>query len=38
MPVVFGFLIDVTGTFQASVLSVAVLAGVTFILGSKVSE
>jgi len=38
MPVVFGFLIDVTGTFQASVLSVAVLAGVTFILGSRVSE
>jgi cyanate permease len=38
MPVVFGFLIDVTGTFQLSVLSVAVLAGVTFILGSRVSE
>jgi len=38
MPVVFGFLIDVTGTFQASVLSVAVLAGVTFILGSRLSE
>jgi len=38
MPVVFGFLIDATGTFQASVLSVAVLAGVTFILGSRVSE
>jgi cyanate permease len=38
MPVVFGFLIDVTGTFQASVLSVAVLAGVTFTLGSRVSE
>jgi cyanate permease len=38
MPVVFGFLIDVTGTFEASVLSVAVLAGVTFTLGSRVSE
>jgi CP family cyanate transporter-like MFS transporter len=38
MPVVFGFLIDVTGTFQASVLSVAVLAGVTFTLGSRVTE
>jgi cyanate permease len=38
MPVVFGFLIDVTGRLQASVLSVAVLAGVTFILGSRVSE
>lgn len=38
MPVVFGFLIDLTGTFQASMLSVAVLAGVTFILGSRVRE
>lgn len=38
MPIVFGFLIDVTGTLQASVLSVAALAGVTFILGSRVSE
>ncbi len=38
MPVVFGFLIDVTGTFQASVLSVAVLAGVIFTLGSRVTE
>jgi len=38
MPVLFGFLIDVTGTFQASVLCVAVLAGATFILGSRVSE
>jgi len=38
MPVLFGFLIDLTGTFQASVLSVAVLAGITFILGSRVSE
>ncbi len=38
MPVVFGFLIDVTGTFQTSVLSVALLAGVTFTLGSTVSE
>jgi cyanate permease len=38
MPVVFGFLIDVTGTLKASVLSVALLAVVTFILGSRVSE
>lgn len=38
MPVVFGFLIDVTGTFQLSVLFVAALAGVTFILGSRVSR
>ena len=38
MPVVFGFLMDVTGTSHASLLSVAALAGVTFILGSRVSE
>ena len=38
MPVVFGFLIDATGTFQASVLFVAVLAGFTFVLGSRVRE
>jgi cyanate permease len=38
MPVGFGFLMDVTGTFQASVLSVAALAGVTFILGSRASR
>ena len=36
MPVVFGFLIDATGTFKASVLFVAVLTGVTFIPGSRV--
>ncbi len=38
MPVLFGFLIDVTSTYHASVFSVAVLAGVVFILGSRVSE
>jgi len=38
MPVVFGFLIDVTGTFHASILAVALLAGITFILGSRVSQ
>ena len=38
MPVVLGFLIDVTGTFQASVVSIAVLTGVTFVVGSRVSE
>jgi nitrate/nitrite transporter NarK len=38
MPVIFGFLIDVTGTFYASVVSVAVLAAGTFILGSRVGE
>jgi CP family cyanate transporter-like MFS transporter len=38
MPVVFGLLIDVTGTFHLSLLSVALLVGVTFILGSLVGE
>jgi len=38
MPVLFGFLIDVTRTYQMSVLSVALLASVTFILGSIFSE
>jgi len=35
MPVIFGLLIDYTGTFQASVFSVAALAGITFVLGSR---
>lgn len=38
MPVLFGFLIDVTGTYHASVFSVAALAGFVVILGSRVSE
>jgi cyanate permease len=38
MPVLFGFLIDMTGTFQASILSVALLAGITFIIGSRSSH
>lgn len=38
VPVVFGYLIDVTGTFQASVIVVALVAGLTFILGSRLSE
>ena len=38
MPVLFGFLIDVTGTFHASVLMVAAIAGVALILGSRLSE
>ncbi|MFH1756536.1 MAG: MFS transporter [Pseudomonadota bacterium] len=37
MPVIFGLLIDFTGTFQASVFSVAALAGITFIVGSRVN-
>lgn len=35
MPVVFGLLIDVTGTFHASVLSVAALSAITLIIGSR---
>ena len=38
MPVTFGLLIDVTGTFRVSLLFVAVVVGVTFILGSRVRE
>ncbi|MBE9514150.1 MAG: MFS transporter [Chloroflexi bacterium] len=38
MPVVFGYLIDVTGTFQTSVLCVAAVAGVAFTLGSRASN
>jgi cyanate permease len=34
MPVVFGWLIDLTGTFQASVFFVALVAGATFLLGA----
>lgn len=35
MPVIFGLLIDATGTFYASVLTVAALSGVTLILSSS---
>ena len=38
MPVLFGFLIDVTGTFHASVIMVGAVAGITFIFGSRLSE
>ena len=34
MPVVFGWLIDLTGNFQASVFFVALVAGATFLLGA----
>jgi cyanate permease len=34
MPVVFGWLIDLTGTFQASLFFVALVAGATFLLGA----
>ncbi len=38
MPVIFGLLIDVTGTFHASIFAVAALAGITFTLGSRVKS
>jgi CP family cyanate transporter-like MFS transporter len=38
MPVIFGLLIDYTGTFHASVFSVAALSGVPFILGSRARQ
>jgi len=38
MPVVFGLLIDLTGTLQASIFSVAALSGVTFILGARATR
>jgi len=34
MPVVFGWLIDLTGTFESSVSFVALVAGATFLLGA----
>jgi cyanate permease len=34
MPMVFGWLIDLTGTFRASVFFVALVAGATFLLGA----
>jgi cyanate permease len=34
MPIVFGWLIDLTGTFRASVFFVALVAGATFLLGA----
>ncbi len=34
MPVVFGWLIDITGGFEVSIVSVAALAGITFIGGT----
>ncbi|MGD0625195.1 MAG: hypothetical protein ABSB32_10805 [Thermodesulfobacteriota bacterium] len=38
IPVVFGLLIDFTGTFHASVFSVAAPSGITFLLGSRLSQ
>jgi len=35
MPVLFGYLIDVTGTYVASLVSVALVAGIGFVLGAK---
>ena len=38
MPVLFGYLIDVTGTFQASLFAIAALVGILLIVGSRMSE
>ncbi len=38
MPVLFGYLIDVTGTFQASMFTLAALVGILLIVGSSISE
>jgi len=38
MPVLFGFLIDVTSTYYASIFSVATLVGATFIICSRIKE
>jgi nitrate/nitrite transporter NarK len=38
IPVVFGLLIDFTGTFHASVFSVATPSGITFVLSSRLSQ
>lgn len=38
MSVLFGYLIDITGTFHVSVLTVAALAGIAFFLGSIIKE
>jgi cyanate permease len=38
MPVVFGYLIDVTGTFYASIFAVAALSCVTLILSASVHK
>ncbi len=38
MPILFGYLIDLTGAFQTSILCVAAIAGITFIAGSRARE
>jgi cyanate permease len=38
MPVFFGYLIDVTGTFQASLFTIAALVGIMLVIGSRMSE
>ncbi len=38
MPAIFGYLIDVTGTFQASLFTIAALAGIMLLVGSRMSE
>jgi cyanate permease len=35
MPVLFGYLIDVAGTYVASLASVAAVAGIAFVFGTR---
>ena len=38
MPAVFGYLIDLTGTFQASLFTIAAMVGIMLVVGSRMSE
>ncbi|MFC1907494.1 CynX/NimT family MFS transporter [Chloroflexota bacterium] len=38
IPIVFGFLMDITGSHYASIFAVAIFAGFSFILGSRVID
>jgi len=38
MPAVFGYLIDLTGTFQASLFATAAVVVIMFVVGSRMSE
>jgi len=38
LPLLFGFLMDVTGTYYASILAISAFAGIAFILGARADE
>jgi NNP family nitrate/nitrite transporter-like MFS transporter len=38
VPIIFGFLMDITGSHYASIFAVAIFAGFSFILGSRVID